>query len=304
MQAPLFLISLCFLLVSAVYDPNQPHQTENFDPAEADPQGNITCLGDRYGIDLPIITGFNPNLVTMQELCAKPQYNGGLPGQHVGVWCAPIMSQRGQPRRLAYDPSPGAQVNAALAVPRVLLGCLLRCYCNSAAGADLTVQPVTTDVALRGGYRQSRSTYEIKIDVVDDFDVPSIQHMGSLVGQLIISVSALLKAQISTSHYNYDVTPISVDQQNRIECRGSLPSFPLPHPFEASQFGRLQDLCAVQFFGGNLYVPLHVHFAHLIHLIQDPHLVPRTPAATVTAPPSPRANSHTQSGSPMNSHPD
>lgn len=229
MQAPLFLISLCFLLVSAVFDPNHPHQTKNFDPAEADPSGNITCLGDRYGIDLPIIAGFDPNLVTMQELCAKPQYNGGLPGQHVGAWCTTIMIQRGQRRKLAFDFSPGVQVNAALVSPRVLLGCLLKCYCNSAAAADLIVQPVTTDVALRGNYPQSTSTYEIKIDVVNDFNVPSIQHMGSLVGQLVISVSALLEAQISATLYNYDVTPISVDQQNRIECRGSLPSFPLPN---------------------------------------------------------------------------
>lgn len=248
MLALLFLISINFLAVFAVYDPVHPHRTENFNPAEADPSGNITCLGDRYAIDLPVIAGFNPNLVTMHKLCAKPQYNGGLPGQHVGGWCAPIISSHGFERRLAFDPSPGAQINTALASPRVLLGCLLRCYCNSAA-TEMNVQPVATDEALHNNFRQSTSTYEIKIDVVDDFDVPMAQHMGSLTGRWVNSVYALRAVQIGPP---YDPRLISVDEQNSIDCRGSLPSFPLPPPFGASDFGNLQELCAVQFFRGNL----------------------------------------------------
>ncbi len=255
MLALLFLISLDYLVVSAVYDPSHPYQTENFVPAEADPLGNITCLGDKYAIDLPVIAGFNPNLVTMQKLCAKPQYNGGLPGQHIGGWCAPTISSRGPRKRLAFDPSPGAQINTALATPRVFLGCLLRCYCNSAT-TDLSVQPVTTDEALRNNFRLSISTYNIKIDVVDDFDVPIVQHMGSPPGRWVNAVYALRLVQVNGPQYSAE--DISVDVQNSIECRGPLPSFQLPHPFTAAHFRNPQELCSVQFFGGNLYVLSHV----------------------------------------------
>ena len=269
MLALLLLISINFLAVFAVYDPRHPYQTENFVPAEADPLGDITCLGDKYAIDLPVIAGFNPNLVTMQKLCAKPQYNGGLPGQHVGAWCADTISSRGHRRRLAFDPSPGAQINTALATPRVLLGCLLRCYCNFAT-TDLTVQPVTTDEALHENFRQSTSTYEIKIDVVDDFDVPMTQHMGSLPGRWVNSVYALRSVQINGPQYNAEA--MSVDEQNSILCSGSLPSFPLPHPFTASHFRYPQELCAVQFFKGKLYVPI----SHIPHRRQHADPFPQT----------------------------
>jgi len=253
MVAPLLiLIGFYSLAVSAVYDPSHPYHTENFNPAEADPLGNITCLGDRYAIDLPVVAGFNPNLVTMHKLCAKTQYNGGLPGQHVGGWCAPTTSSRGPRRRPAFDQSPGAQTNLELSKPRVLLGCFLRCYCNSAA-TDLTIQPINTDEALfHYYYRQSTSTYEIKIDVVDDFDMPMAQHMGSLVGQWVDSVGVLFETQIVGP--SFFVISSSMDQQNNIECRGPLPSFPLPPPFGASHFRNLQQLCAVQFSGGHMYV--------------------------------------------------
>ena len=47
---------------------------ENFDPAEADPTGNITCLGDSYDLELPTQAHWNPNTVSMQSLCAKTHY--------------------------------------------------------------------------------------------------------------------------------------------------------------------------------------------------------------------------------------
>lgn len=60
------LISPIFRAINAIYDPNQPHEIENFNPEKADPLGRITCLRDQYPFNLPILTGFNPNLVTVQ----------------------------------------------------------------------------------------------------------------------------------------------------------------------------------------------------------------------------------------------
>ncbi|KAI4201001.1 MAG: hypothetical protein LQ350_003570 [Teloschistes chrysophthalmus] len=44
--------------------------------------------------------------------------------------------------------------------------------------------------------------------------------------------------------------PVVLDQRNYIECRGDLPQFPLPPPYQMSDFDNLQQLCAVQWAGG------------------------------------------------------
>ena len=108
---------------------------ENFDPAEADPTGNITCLGDSYDLELPTHAHWNPNTVSMQSLCAKTQYGGGPPGQNIASWCETPPRIRGYPGysdsgTIAFDASPGAQANAQLQNPRVMLGCLYSCFCN------------------------------------------------------------------------------------------------------------------------------------------------------------------------------
>ncbi|KAL8731381.1 MAG: hypothetical protein Q9166_003473 [cf. Caloplaca sp. 2 TL-2023] len=115
----------------------------NFDPALANSRNNITCVGKGYDLELLIIGDFNPNTLTMQQLCAKPQYGGGLPDQHVGGWCErwisvppPVMS----PQNMAFDISPAARVNQILANPRVFLACTYRCFCNSGLPPN-AVQP-------------------------------------------------------------------------------------------------------------------------------------------------------------------
>ena len=72
----------------AAYIPRSPYRYENYNPAEADPAGAIKCVGDRYDGELPVDEYFNPNTVSMQKLCAKPQYGGGSPGTHIGGWCS------------------------------------------------------------------------------------------------------------------------------------------------------------------------------------------------------------------------
>ena len=69
----------------AIYNEQYPPNEENFDPAEANPKMSLTCLGDRPQLNLPAnVWGFNPNGVSLQKLCAKPQYLGELPSQHLG----------------------------------------------------------------------------------------------------------------------------------------------------------------------------------------------------------------------------
>jgi len=242
-----FRVSFCAQLLYTF------HSTDIAAAQPSDPQGNIACLGEKYAIDLPVLRGFNPNQVTMQQLCAKTQYNGGQPGQHAGGWCAPVFSSyyRGVRRRVVFDQSAAAQTNPELSHPRVLLGCLFRCYCSPGT-TDLTIQPVDTDRDLARHYQHSSATYEIKIDVVDDFDVPLEQHMGILQSQWVESLPIIIRTQGEGP----SPVPIltSMDEQNSIYCRGPLPSFPLPSPFQASDFSNIQALCATMFHGGHLYV--------------------------------------------------
>ena len=62
-------------------------QTDNLDPANTDPANKITCVGDKYDLDVPISASFNPNNVSMRQLCATTQFGGGPPGQRIGGRC-------------------------------------------------------------------------------------------------------------------------------------------------------------------------------------------------------------------------
>lgn len=67
------LILLCASAnqAKAAYNDRLGYTVENFGPAEADLEGNMTCLGDKYTIDLPAVDGFNSNEVTMQQIVCK-----------------------------------------------------------------------------------------------------------------------------------------------------------------------------------------------------------------------------------------
>lgn len=100
----------------------------DFDLAEADFEGNVTCLGNNHAINLPVLGDFDPETVTMQQLRAKSQYGGGKPGQHVGGFCAskpvvgpPCLALQGTtvPGLVAVDQSPGALVNIDLSNARL-----------------------------------------------------------------------------------------------------------------------------------------------------------------------------------------
>ena len=255
----LLLRPICSILilqtVEAAINPDPP-PVDNTNPAIADPQGNLTCLGDHYAIGLPVQEDFDPNQSTMQQLCAKTQYNGGPPGQHVGAWCSSVFSSyhRAYQRRVVFDSSPSAQINAELANPRILLGCLLRCYCTPGTTAS-SIQPVDTDRDLTRHYQLSSVTYEIKVDVVDDFDVPREQHMGTLGNAWVASLPVRTRSQQGNAPSLGQILT-SMDPENSVYCRGALPTFPLYPPFQTSDFANLQELCTTMYDGGHLYVPL------------------------------------------------
>ncbi|MCJ1277482.1 hypothetical protein MMC21_005295 [Puttea exsequens] len=84
------LLFLQVLAVLGVYDPANPPDTENLDPAEANPEMNITCLGAHSYLQEEDFYPGEYNGESMQKLCAKQQYGGGIGPNlyNFGAFCA------------------------------------------------------------------------------------------------------------------------------------------------------------------------------------------------------------------------
>ena len=240
---------------------------ENFDPAEADPDGNITCVGNTYDLELPTQSHWNPNTVSLQSLCTKTQYGGGPPGQNVAGWCWSASPPRSptSPRgyfegEVVFDLSHGALANTQLANPRVLLGCTYRCFCSNGL-SDLSIQPKTTrNINSRTGAQYplgltyADHAYLVSIDIVDDFIVPQTQHMGQPGAPGVLAAKVFTATQVETQVgdvTSFELSPVGVEPDNKISCKGDLPNFPLPSPYQKIYFSSLQRMCAVVGSGGD-----------------------------------------------------
>ncbi|CAF9943221.1 MAG: hypothetical protein ALECFALPRED_010853 [Alectoria fallacina] len=218
-------------------------QTDNLDPVDADPTNNTTCVGDKYDLDLPISAGFNPNIVSIQQLCAKTQLGDGQPGQKIGGW-----RQWGHySNQVVFDLSAAAQINPVLANPRVVLGCSYRCFCNYSL-ASYAVQPKAVP---NTNIWKSDQTYELHVEIVDDFDVawmdnlglaesgsegdaPQISHKGTADTSNASVYEIQILSQLAYTEDKRDTEPrftySSMNAGNQIECHAVLPRSPFPPP--------------------------------------------------------------------------
>ncbi len=244
------------------------------------PRRNITCLGSSYDLQLPIRSdGFNPNEITVQQLCAKTVYGGAPQGQNLGGWCSkglryseqafedevPIYYEEDN-RDYATSTDPQGVSFDFLSLdhdypggwdPRFQLGCFNRCFCNYGI-EDLTIQPKrdvpsAADVTLC----ESDGTGELMLDVNDDLLTLGGGTDGRLGNVEVDTVWLHQMVEPSSEDgnailKNNDDPPwrLSMDAGNYITCDGELPSFPLPEPYPKSDFPSPQELCAVQFSGG------------------------------------------------------
>ncbi|KAI9676480.1 MAG: hypothetical protein M1817_000638 [Caeruleum heppii] len=255
------LASLLLMIVDltlAEYDPSTPHRVENFDPAEADPAGRLTCLGPLppWPLPVPLEGDWDPNSFTLQELCAKPQYGGRGPDQHLGGYCPrypfrayPPNYSRGLEKAIAFDDSPGAQTARSLANPRTLIYCRSRCFCSYGLD-DTTIQPRFVP-HLDAEYLQypASKTYQIMIDEVDDFRVAPQSHRGK-DDWGILSTWLWMVEEINQDDHLGRMEPVSISRENTIRCSGPKPTWPLPEPYTAAHFHSLTALCAVQLSNG------------------------------------------------------
>ncbi|KAL8731132.1 MAG: hypothetical protein Q9181_004415 [Wetmoreana brouardii] len=211
---------------------------------------NITCLGDHYDLALPMIGDFNPNSLTMQQLCAKPAY-GGHPDQSLNGWCQirrwpPVDPAQG---RVVFEALDDAQA-PTLKKSRFAVGCMYRCFCSYGL-ADVSTQPRESRIWPTSLVQvPSSEWYQVSIDDVDDFyHVGPDQHPEDpRVNALPVWIANQIGYNLHISHVFRQ--PVGLDLNNYVQCRGDLPRFPLPPPYQMSDFANLQELCAVQWSGG------------------------------------------------------
>lgn len=133
------------------YDHTQYLATENFDPAQADPWGNITCYGPPPSYNFPNYQTptrvlAQPSTWTLQQLCAKPQYGGKGEFQHLGAYCQRYerQLQSFQPyMTLVFDKSDAAKSMWYLGgvTPRLGQYCAQRCFCNYTSSDAIPIDP-------------------------------------------------------------------------------------------------------------------------------------------------------------------
>ena len=227
----------------------------------------INCIGNAYDLALPMIGFLNPNSLTMQQLCAGPA-SGGYPDPKIRLngWCEKSSDHlNAQEARVVFEDEEihGGSLDSftplTLKKERILLGCQYRCYCTEDR-AGQRIQPRESTLYPNPVRQVSpEQAYQVKIDVVDDFAVTSKDHHGPIGSRLGLygsepkanAVAFWLSNEFAhlmpDTFFSYRV---SLDQNNYIQCRGDLPRFPLPQPYNMSEFSNLDELCAVQWSGG------------------------------------------------------
>ena len=237
------------------------------DNPEGDVKGfenNITCVGQFPDLKLPILEdGFDPNQASMQQLCAKTRYGGGEPGHQVGGYCwarpgtfSYHTTDNDTTGDVGFDLTPPAQASTVLQNPRFLLACFYRCFCNYNL-QNPSVQPKSRYAFFRTSTTRSAFSYDMQLDLNNDFTTPRSLKMGMQGARRVKSVrvperSESLQTKSPTARMGRVL--ISLDPENEIECRGDLPNFVLPSPYSISDFVSMQELCATQLNGGNMYV--------------------------------------------------
>ncbi|KAI4180916.1 MAG: hypothetical protein L6R41_006942 [Letrouitia leprolyta] len=304
-------VPLCIALLAMMSIPQMT--AENFDPAQADPRKNITCVGDSYDLSLPILGEFNPNLLTMQQLCAKPQFGGGLPERHVGGWCNRRVMSLPQ---LAFDINPAARINSILSNLRVYLACIYRCFCNYGivlGAPQPRARSYDGSTVLRSPVGE---VHQYQVEVIKDFDTSWLQATTSWVTSQIQEILPFLSGWLAQPQNiptnagiqtvlppqewqpNPNDRPVSIrlairnqswsddepvelrslplaslnvqvshDPSNDIVCDGDLPDFPLPGPYQRSDFSNLQKFRAIQTLRGLRSVLIVLYTSELYILL-------------------------------------
>ncbi|KAI9675033.1 MAG: hypothetical protein M1817_001439 [Caeruleum heppii] len=242
-----------------------PYHQENFDPALALPEFGVSCVGQVADLQetLPPGVGWDPNTVSMQSLCVKPQYGGGPEYQHLGAYCYSVRDGLTSAffangfndayGVIAFDKSPQAHAATWLQNPRILFQCRMRCFCDRLVPLeDRSVQPPGLSWFYRTGIGPLRNAYQFAIDDLDDYVAPTASHIITTQGPRLYT--EIITGTSEVAHRNQRVMvpheKITMVRQNTIDCQGPLPDWSLPGSTQRTDYIGLKELCAVQLSGG------------------------------------------------------
>ena len=246
------ILSLFAWIGSCDYNINNPPKYEIFDPAEADPRGEISCSGPPppFLLDSLKIPGgepVDPSNFTLQEICAKPQYGGKGPYMHAGGYCLRYGDWAHVPR-LVFDSSTVAKVAPRLQHTRVLNYCQLRCYCKR---VTLTLLKAQLEVQTRQKppatiINPQQQTLDPLYIVTDYWRYYSIFRSGQLSWQL------------NGPYRGIESVATTRPPDNHIQCLGAAPGWLFNYADRgigaySREVGRnAQTLCANALEGGNM----------------------------------------------------
>ena len=250
----LFLILYPFAVLGA-YDPVNPPNGENIDPAEANPAMNLTCRGDRSELPEWVLRADGYLDESVQSLCAKPQYGGSLVTPNMGAFCfdEKIWIDIWHQTLLTYATT-ARHFNGWW---RTMLYCRSRCFCNSGL-ADPNIQPKAVPNAYNTYSNAEHGSfvpraYQITLDV-EGASEPYVDNNPRT--KIYLGNQPTIQQSIAHPEPNYNpgrtVEPVAILPDNKIYCRGDLPpaDFPIPAPYTVADFANNQELCAVQLSGG------------------------------------------------------
>jgi hypothetical protein len=247
----LYVGLLHFAPVVSLYDAANPPSQENLDPAEANPVMSVTCVGGSSDLSpkLKVRNGYRS--LSMQEVCAKPQYGGRDRRPNLAAYCgngdvtfdAPEQEQWGGRGDLSTP-----QQDHLLAQ----LECRNRCYCGHMTAQQPKIVPATRnnfDVAPVKDPWWKPSVFSLD---VEDSDTLSLHQKPNPRTNIFIGHQVDVQRELALGLIpDFINVEVAMLQENHISCIGNLPSFALPSPWSVNDFHDNQELCAVQFSKGN-----------------------------------------------------
>ncbi|KAI9673375.1 MAG: hypothetical protein M1817_002837 [Caeruleum heppii] len=212
---------------------------ENLNPEQADDRYGITCTGNLPPYRLPVFPGWDPNTFTLQEICAKPQYGGKAPGQHLAGWC------ESKTEGIGFDFNNGlvgVQKAWQLSHPRLELYCRSRCQCSR---DPWDWNSGRLPAGLGTFQQRAVDTVELKLDKNEWPPRPTSTDIVPAVryGRSRQVVKDWVEQQgLGWRDPEQKWVYLSLDKENKIVCAGDFPDWPAPSPFEWTKWNSLEQL--------------------------------------------------------------
>ncbi|KAI9852568.1 MAG: hypothetical protein M1824_001857 [Vezdaea acicularis] len=199
--------------------------------------GRINCDGPLPPFWVPLPKPDEGEQLTLHDLCAKA---GGLSGPNVGGFCGDNFQIYFEP---SFTPVSGRQIGN----PRLFHYCKTRCVCEEQLAVASSRRTALMALARTEPLQwfPGDQTYMITLDENDDYKVPPSMHMGES--------GAYVPTTAVFQRFPAYLWRVSINPANSVTCSGPLPR-DIPTPANIEDYTDLQQLCAIQHFGGNPFV--------------------------------------------------